>query len=129
MLSQDSNMSEPVQYDPNTGVSYYPWEEAEMGAVRSYNLTNMATMSNPFAQVMEPTMDARPEEVAESQTRDTTLQEESSRIPTLEDEDTPQVGAHTMMAEGEDSNWKTPATLGLLFIGTIVAFGVISMSN
>ena len=46
MLAQDSDMSQPVQYDPNTGVSYYPWEEAEMGAVRSYNLTNMATIKD-----------------------------------------------------------------------------------
>ena len=74
MLAQDSNMSEPVQYDPNTGVSYYPWEEAEIGAVNSYNLTNMATMSNPFSQVMAPTFDARPEEVVESKTNDTQIQ-------------------------------------------------------
>jgi len=130
MLSQDSNMSEPVQYDPNTGVSYYPWEEAEIGAVNSYNLTNMATMSNPFSQVMEPTMDARPEEVVESKTNDTQIQEESDREPTVADEDTPSdVGAHTMMAEGDESNWKIPVAIGLLFLGSAVAFGVISTSN
>jgi hypothetical protein len=122
MLSQDSNMSAPVQYDPNTGVSYYPWEEAEIGAVNSYNLNNMATMSNPFSQVMAPTMDARPEEVVESKTNDTQIQEESNREPTVADED-------TMMAEGDESNWKIPVTIGLLFLGTIVAFGVISTSN
>jgi len=101
-----------------------------MGAVRSYNLTNMATMSNPFAQVMEPTMDARPEEVVESKTNDTQIQEESDREPTVADEDTPSdVGSHTMMAEGDESNWKIPVAIGLLFLGSAVAFGVISTSN
>ena len=127
MLAQDSNMMEPVQYDPNTGVSYYPWEEAEMGAVRSYNLTNMATMSSPFSQVMEPTMDARPEEVSESQTRDTQLQEEADREPTLADEDTPAVSAHEMRAEGDSSmSWKAPTIMGLMALGIVSAFYVVT---
>jgi hypothetical protein len=127
MLAQDSNMMEPVQYDPNTGVSYYPWEEAEIGAVRSYNLTNMATMSSPFSQVMEPTMDARPEEVSESQTRDTQIQEEADREPTLADEDTPSVSAHEMRAEGDSSmSWKGPTIMGLMALGIVGAFYVVT---
>ena len=131
MLAQDSDMSQPVQYDPNTGVSYYPWEEAEMGAVRSYNLTNMATMSSPFSQVMTPTMDARPEEVTESQSRDTQLQEEADREPTIADEDTASepaaVSAHEMRAEGDSSmSWKGPAVMGLMALGIVSAFYVVS---
>ena len=127
MLAQDSDMSQPTQYDPNTGVSYYPWEEAEIGAVRSYNLTNMASMSNPFSQVMAPTMDARPEEVSESQTRDTQLQEEADREPTLADEDTPAVSAHEMRAEGDSSmSWKAPALMGAMVVSILGAFYVVS---
>jgi hypothetical protein len=128
MLAQDSDMSQPVQYDPNTGVSYYPWEEAERGAVNSYNLTNMATMSNPFSQVMAPTMDARPEEVVESKTNDTQIQEESDREPTIADEDTPsEVGAHTMRAEGDSSmSWKGPTIMGLMALGILGAFYVVT---
>jgi len=131
MLAQDSNMSQPVQYDPNTSVSYFPWEEAEMGAVRSFNLTNMATMSNPFSQVIAPTMDARPEEVTESQTRDNQLQEEADREPTVADEDTSpsQVSAHEFRAEGDSSmSWKGPAVMGLTALGIVAAFYVVSTS-
>ena len=131
MLAQDSDMSQPTQYDPNTGVSYYPWESAEVGAVRSYNLTNMATMSNPFSQVMAPNMDARPEEVTESQSRDTQIQEESDREPTLADEDTPSkpasVSAHEFRAEGDSSmSWKGPALMGAMVVSILGAFYVVS---
>jgi len=131
MLAQDSNMSQPVQYDPNTSVSYFPWEEAEMGAVRSFNLTNMATMSNPFSQVMAPTMDARPEEVTQSQTRDNQLQEEADREPTVADEDTPSkpssVSAHEFRAEGDSSmSWKGPVIMGAVALGIVGAFYVVS---
>jgi hypothetical protein len=133
MFAQDSDMSSPVQYDPNTSVSYAPWEEASMGAVRSYNLTNMATMSSPFSQVMDPMIEARDEAVIESTTRDTQLEEETSREPTMSDEqdmdtDTPsQVGAHTMRAEGDSSmSWKGPVMMGVMALGIVAATYMIS---
>ena len=38
MLSEDSKMSQPVQYDPNTSVGYFPWEEPALGAVQFLQL-------------------------------------------------------------------------------------------
>jgi len=79
-------------------------------------------------------MDARPEEVAESQTRDTTLQEEASRVPTLEQEDTPQVGAHTMNAEGDDSimasiSKQLSVSMAVVGIGILATWWMISSKN
>ena len=127
MLSEDSNMSQPVQYDPNSSVGYFPWEEPALGAVHSYNLTNMATMTSPFAQVMEPEVEARDETVVESKTNDTTLEEQESRIPDLADEDTPkEVGAHTMRAEGVSglagANTGVGITLGLIVVVGMLVF-------
>lgn len=128
MLSEDSNMSQPIQYDPNSSVGYFPWEEPALGAVHSYNLTNMATMTSPFAQVMEPEVEARDETVVESKTNDTTLEEQESRIPDLADEDTPkEVGAHTMRAEGDSSfigaSTGVGLTLGLIAVVGMLVFG------
>jgi len=137
MFAQDSDMSSPVQYDPNTSVSYAPWEEASMGAVRSYNLTNMATMSSPFSQVMDPMVEARDETVVESSTRDTQLEEETSREPTLADEEVmndngtvpEQVGAHIMRAEGDEnmggSAFQRVALGGLAIVGIMGAWYVV----
>jgi len=127
MLSEDSNMSQPIQYDPNSSVGYFPWEEPALGAVHSYNLTNMATMTSPFAQVMEPEVEARDETVVESKTNDTTLEEQESRTPDLEDEDTPkEVGAHTMRAEGISNfmgaNTGVGLTLGLMVLVGMLVF-------
>jgi hypothetical protein len=86
-------------------------------------------MSNPFSQVMAPTMDARPEEVTQSQSRDTQIQEESDREPTLADEDTPSkpssVSAHEFRAEG-DSSRIAPLIMGAMVVGILGAFYVVS---
>jgi len=132
MLSEDSKMSQPVQYDPNTSVGYFPWEEPALGAVNSYNLTNMATMTSPFAQVMEPEVEARDEAVVESKTNDSTMEEQESRIPDLEDEDTPKaVGAHTMRAEGDvDMSQMTGANTGVgILLALVVGVGMIVFSR
>lgn len=129
MLSEDSNMSEPIQYDPNTSVGYFPWEEPALGAVHSYNLTNMATMTSPFAQVMEPQVEARDETVVESKTSDSTLEEQESRIPDLADEDTPKdVGAHTMRAEGDTTSTAHTAMLGIA-LAVVVGVGMIAFNH
>ena len=62
----------------------------------------------PVEDQPETTSAAESEEVVESKTNDTQIQEESDREPTVADEDTPsEVGAHTMRAEGDDSkNWR-----------------------
>ena len=128
MLSEDSNTSQPIQYDSNTSVGYFPWEEAALGAVHSYNLTNMATMTSPFAQVMEPEVEARDETVVESKTNDSTLEEQESRTPDVEDEDTPtDVGAHTMRAEG-DSFIGANTGVGIA-LAVIVGIGLLMFSR
>ena len=131
MLSEDSKMSQPVQYDPNTSVGYFPWEEPALGAVHSYNLTNMATMTSPFAQVMEPEVEARDEAVVESKTNDSTLEEQESRIPDLANEDTPKdVGAHMMRAEGDDSASWIGANTGVgIGLAVMVGIGMLVFSR
>ena len=60
-MMNESGFSEPVIEDPNTSVGNYPWE-ANHGAARSYDTTNMATMTTPVTAMVAPTMDATDEQ-------------------------------------------------------------------
>lgn len=60
-MMNESGFSEPVIEDPNTSVGNYPWE-ANHGATRSYDTTNMATMTTPVTAMVAPTMDASDEQ-------------------------------------------------------------------
>ena len=60
-MMNESGFSEPVIEDPNTSVGNYPWE-ANHGATRSYDTTNMATMTTPVTAMVAPTMDATDEQ-------------------------------------------------------------------
>ena len=60
-MMNESGFSEPVIEDPNTSVGNYPWE-ANHGATRSYDTTNMATMTTPVTAMVAPDMDASDEQ-------------------------------------------------------------------
>lgn len=60
-MMNESGFSEPVIEDPNTSVGNYPWE-ANHGATRSYDTTNMATMTTPVTAMVAPDMDATDEQ-------------------------------------------------------------------
>lgn len=60
-MMNESGFSEPVIEDPNTSVGNYPWE-ANHGATRSYDTTNMATMTTPVTAMVAPEMDASDEQ-------------------------------------------------------------------
>ena len=60
-MMNESGFSEPVIEDPNTSVGNYPWE-ANHGATRSYDTTNMATMTTPVTAMVAPTRDASDEQ-------------------------------------------------------------------
>ena len=60
-MMPESGFSEPVIEDPNTTVGNYPWE-GNNGAARSYDTTNMATMTTPVTAMVAPTMDATDEQ-------------------------------------------------------------------
>jgi len=64
-MMNESGFSEPVIEDPNTSVGNYPWE-ANHGATRSYDTTNMATMTTPVTAMVAPEMDATDEQVVGS---------------------------------------------------------------
>ena len=64
-MMKESGFSEPVIEDPNTSVGNYPWE-ANHGATRSYDTTNMATMTTPVTAMVAPEMDATDEQVVGS---------------------------------------------------------------
>jgi hypothetical protein len=60
-MMNESGFSEPVIEDPNTSVGNYPWE-ANHGATRSYDTTNMATMTTPVTAMVAPARDASDEQ-------------------------------------------------------------------
>lgn len=60
-MMNESGFSEPVIEDPNTSVGNYPWE-ANHGATRSYDTTNMATMTTPVTAMVAPERDASDEQ-------------------------------------------------------------------
>lgn len=64
-MMNESGFSEPVIEDPNTSVGNYPWE-ANHGATRSYDTTNMATMTTPVTAMVAPDMDATDEQATGS---------------------------------------------------------------
>lgn len=96
-LAQDSFMSKPITFDPNTAVGLFPWEDSTFGATRSYHLNSMSVASsNPFTQMMAPAMDARSEMSVEAKVDKDDTTEQRSRKADMETE---QVGTHTKRAE------------------------------
>lgn len=103
-LAQDSHMNQPVTFDPNTSVGYYPWEDSTFGATRSYHLNSMAVASsNPFSQIMDPSVEGRSEMSVQSKTHKDDTTQQKSRVSDEEKEETGEVGAHESRAEGEDA--------------------------
>lgn len=103
-LAQDSHMNEPVTFDPNTSVGYFPWEDSTFGATRSYHLNSMSVASsNPFSQIMAPAVEGRSEMSVQSKTHKDDTTQQKSRVSDKEKEETGEVGAHESRAEGEDA--------------------------
>jgi hypothetical protein len=62
--SPDKDFSEPVLYDWNTAPPNYPWEDAGVGAIHSFSLSNMAVMTDPSQTMVQPQKDGMMEENA-----------------------------------------------------------------
>jgi hypothetical protein len=112
-LAEDSSMSQPVTFDPNTTVGLFPWEDSTFGATRSYHLNSASVASsNPFTQMMAPAMDARSEMSVEAKVDKDDNTEQRSRMTDEEKEATASVGSHTKRAEGEDEESEIKNDLG-----------------
>jgi hypothetical protein len=128
-LAEDSSMSQPVTFDPNTTVGLFPWEDSTFGATRSYHLNSASVASsNPFTQMMAPTMDARSEMSVEAKVDKDDNTEQRSRLTDEEKEATAQVGSHTKRAEGEDEESEKPkmGDAGKIAITIVGGFAVIA---
>lgn len=133
MFGKDNDQSKPVVYDSNTAVGDFPWEEASFGATHSYNTLSMTTMTNPFEQIMDSSLDGRPEAVVESQTdgnasvaqlaKDENAENEYSG-GTSETSDTEVQAAEEIMASG--SLERLVYGTGYLVLVGIVSYWVLS---
>jgi len=88
--SPDKDFSEPVLYDWNTAPPNYPWEDAGVGAIHSFSLSNMAVMTDPSQTMVQPQKDGMMEENAQDlgggegdydEVTGTTLEAEDVNLP------------------------------------------------
>jgi hypothetical protein len=128
-LAQDSHMNQPVTFDPNTSVGYFPWEDSTFGATRSYHLNSMSVASsNPFSQIMAPAVEGRSEMSVQSKTHKDDTTQQKSRVSDEEKEETGEVGAHESRAEGEEAedpgmSKDQTKTMAVVLIGGMVVLG------